>query len=340
MQLLLKITNMGNLSGRELLTSGVRMQELLLNKQLTVRQLLFLALAALCLTPSISAPIALTLGIVVAQTIGHPWQHHNNKVTGILLKASVIGLGFGMNIETAMKAGQEGFVFSVISIAGTLLLGVLLGKLFRIEKKTSLLVASGTAICGGSAIAAVAPVMDAKEQQISIALGVVFVLNSVALFIFPEIGTLLHMSQHQFGLWSAIAIHDTSSVVGATSNFGNESLQIATTVKLARSLWIVPVAALVALLFRQKMNQIKLPWFIAFYIIAMLANTWVPAIHPVSPFVVHLSKTGLTLTLFLIGAGLSREMLKGVGWQPMAQGILLWAAISVSSLIAIMNLIA
>lgn len=323
-----------------MLTSGaVKMHEIILDKQLSIRELVFLIMGALCLTPWISAPVALVLGVVAAQTIGHPYRHINNKLTGTLLKASVIGLGFGMNVQSALKAGQEGFVFSVVSIAGTLLLGLLLGKMFRIEKKTSILISSGTAICGGSAIAAVAPVMEAKEQQISIALGVVFVLNSVALFLFPQVGTMLHMSQHQFGLWSAIAIHDTTSVVGAASRFGNEALQIATTVKLARSLWIVPAAAIMALVFRQKMNQIQLPWFIAFYIVAMLFNTWVPAIHWVSPFLVHLSKTGLTLTLFLIGAGLSREMLKGVGWQPMAQGILLWAAISIASLFAIMHFV-
>lgn len=317
-----------------------RMQCDILDRKFSVRELVFLVAGALCLTPWISPPLALLLGVVAAQTIGHPFRHLNHKLTGMLLKVSVVGLGFGMNVHTALRAGQEGFVFTITSIAGTLLTGILLGRLFKIEKKTSLLISAGTAICGGSAIAAIAPVIDAEEQQISVALGVVFVLNSLALFLFPEMGNWLHMSQHQFGLWSAIAIHDTSSVVGAASRYGSEALQTATTVKLARSLWIVPIAAVTAIVFRQKISQIKLPWFIGLFVAAMLVHTWLAAVEPISAVLVHGAKTGLTLTLFLIGSGLSRDTLEGVGWQPMVQGVMLWAGISLASLFVILRFVA
>ena len=192
-----------------------------------LRKAIFLICIALCLTPWVSPPIALFMGLLIAQLVGHPYQRHNKKLTTYLLQYSIIGLGFGMNIQTALKAGSQGILFTVVSILGTLLLGTLLGKVFSIDKKTSHLISSGTAICGGSAIAAVAPVIQADEQQISVALGIVFILNSIALFVFPVLGHALHLSQHQFGLWSAIAIHDTSSVVGAASAYGSEALETA-----------------------------------------------------------------------------------------------------------------
>ncbi|NTW49077.1 MAG: putative sulfate exporter family transporter [Chlorobiales bacterium] len=314
-----------------------RVKTAFLEKRYTIREIIFLLVIFLCLTPWASPPLALLLGLIVAQVIGHPFQHVSHKVTSFLLKASVVGLGFGINFQSALKAGSDGFLFTVVSIAATLLFGALMGKLLSIEKKTSYLISSGTAICGGSAIAAIAPVIDAEESQISVALGTVFILNSVALFVFPEVGTWLHMSQNQFGLWAAIAIHDTSSVVGAASKYGPEALQIATTVKLARSLWIIPLAVITSMLFRQKVSNVKIPWFIGLFVLAMLASTYMPFIQPVTPYAVHIAKSGLTVTLFLIGAGLSVKVLKKVGWKPLLQGVLVWAAIAIGTLFMILN---
>ena len=309
-------------------------------KILTVRGVIFLLIAVFCLTPWASAPLALLLGLVVAQSIGHPFLNFNHKVTSLLLKASVVGLGFGINFESAVKAGSDGLLFTILSIAATLFIGALLGKLLKVDKKTSYLISSGTAICGGSAIAAIAPVIDAEENQVSVALGTVFILNSVALFLFPEVGKLFHMTQHQFGLWSAIAIHDTSSVVGAASKYGHESLLIATTVKLARSLWIIPLALVSSMMFKkkeQKSYKIKAPWFIALFVGATIIHTYLPQLQPFTRDVVPAAKAGLTLTLFLIGAGLSWKVLKSVGWPPLIQGILTWAAISIVTLLMVLG---
>lgn len=309
------------------------------DKLLLPKKIVFAVLAVLCLTPLISAPIALLLGLIAAQTIGNPFSPviSKYKVTPRLLQYSVVGLGFGMSIYSAVEAGKQGVLFTICTIAGTLILGALLGILFKIDRKTSHLISSGTAICGGSAIAAVAPVMKADEKQISVALGIVFILNSIALFIFPAIGHKLHMTQGQFGLWSAIAIHDTSSVVGAASKYGDEALQIATTVKLARALWIIPVALLTAVFFKNGKQKIKIPYFIGFFIIAMLINTYVPFVHSQSKILVAIAKAGLVLTLFLIGAGLSRKTLKSVGIKPLIQGVLLWITIASVSLFFILS---
>ncbi|MDB5197465.1 MAG: putative sulfate exporter family transporter [Flaviaesturariibacter sp.] len=296
------------------------------------RQVLFIVLSLLCLSRLISPPVALLAGLIIAQTIGHPFLSRNKKLTGLLLQVSVVGLGFGMNIFTALQAGSKGILFTIVSIAGTLLLGALLGKLLRVESKTSHLISCGTAICGGSAIAAISPIIKAEEKQISVALGTVFILNSIALFLFPFIGHQLGLSQTQFGLWSAIAIHDTSSVVGAAARYGEEALQVATTVKLARALWIIPVAIGTSLLFRNKDTKIKIPWFIGWFIVAMLINTYVPATAVIAPYLVGAAKSGLTLTLFLIGAGLSRKTLKEVGFRSITQGLILWIVISISAL--------
>lgn len=250
-----------------------------------------------------------------------------------------MGLGFGMNIQDAMQAGKQGILFTVISILGTLILGALLGWMLKVEKKTSYLVSSGTAICGGSAIAAVAPVIQAEERSMSVALGIVFILNSIALFIFPFLGHQLGLTQHQFGLWCAIAIHDTSSVVGAASKYGAEALQIATTVKLMRALWIIPLALVSAFVFKNKSKKITIPWFIGGYVLAMLAYTYIGLVHEYGHYVVDIAKKGLTVTLFLIGAGLSRKVLQSVGVKPFIQGILVWIAISVTALWAVMHLI-
>lgn len=301
------------------------------------RKVIFITVVALCLTSFISAPIALLLGLVFANTIGHPFLHLNAKATKVLLQFSVVGLGFGMNTHSALKAGNEGVLFTIASIFGTLTIGYILGRLFRIDKKISQLISCGTAICGGSAIAAISPVIAANEKQISVGLGTVFILNSVALFLFPSIGHWLQMSQTQFGLWSAIAIHDTSSVVGAASKFGPEALNIATTVKLARALWIIPISLVMAFANRNSTSKIAIPWFIGLFVLAVLANTYIPELHAASILITHLAKAGLTLTLFFIGAGLSFSMLKTVGITPLLHGIVLWIVISIVALWAVMH---
>lgn len=305
-------------------------------RNITTRKVIFLLTLVFCLSPFVSPPIALLFGIIMAQFVGHPYLHLNHKATHILLQVSVVGMGFGMNVSSALKAGKEGILFTVISIIGTLILGYFLGKISKINSKTSFLISTGTAICGGSAIAAVSPVIEAEEKQISMALGTVFILNSIALFVFPFIGGQLHLSQSQFGLWCAIAIHDTSSVVGAASKYGNEALQIATTVKLARALWIIPVAFLAGFAFKAEYKKIKIPYFIGLFIVAIIGNTYVPFIQKISSYIVELSKSGLTVTLFLIGCGLSLKTLSSVGLKSILQGLILWLVISLTTLFAIL----
>jgi len=308
-------------------------------RNITTRQLFFIILIFLCLTPWVTPPVALLMGLVVAQLIGHPFLHLNQKATHLLLQVSVVGLGFGMNVHSAFKAGKQGILFTIISIFGTLILGRLLGKILKIDPRTSLLVSGGTAICGGSAIAAISPVIRAEEKQISVALGTVFILNSMALFIFPLIGRYFHLSETQFGIWCAIAIHDTSSVVGAAGKYGPHALEIATTVKLARALWIIPVSLGAAVFNRNKSVKIKIPWFIGIFLLVMIINTYVPAVSTIAPVLVSVAKTGLTLTLFLIGAGLSMTVLRAVGIKPLVQGIILWVVISVVAFWAVYTLL-
>ncbi|QQT98666.1 YeiH family protein [Myroides odoratus] len=295
-------------------------------------KIIFMGLAILSLFPFISSATALVLGIIYAQIFENPYAKQTKKATGLLLKVAVVGLGFGMNVYSALAAGKDGFVLTIFSIFLTLTLGFGIGKLLKIDKKISYLISSGTAICGGSAIAAVSPVIDADEKQISVALGIVFILNSVALIIFPPIGHALGLSQVDFGLWSAIAIHDTSSVVGAAAKYGDEALEVATTVKLARALWVIPVAFLSTMLFKNKGSKVKIPYFIGLFVLAMLANSYIPFIQPLGPYIVEISKAALTLTLFLIGTSLSFRTVKNVGAKPFIEGVLLWIFISVSSL--------
>lgn len=304
----------------------------ILDRTITTRELIFLLAFVFCLSPLITPPIALLMGLIIAQFIGHPYLHLNHKATHILLQISVVGLGFGMNVNHAMKAGKEGILFTVISIVGTLAIGFIMGKFLKIEKKTSYLISAGTAICGGSAIAAISPVIKAEEKQISVALGTIFILNSIALVLFPVIGHHLNLSQNQFGLWCAIAIHDTSSVVGAASKYGTEALEIATTVKLARALWIIPVAFFSTLLFKNKSSKLKIPYFIGLFVLAMMANTYSPLVQEYSSYLVAIAKAGLTVTLFLIGCGLSKKVLQSVGIKPLLQGVVLWLIISVAAL--------
>ncbi|MFD1467012.1 YeiH family protein [Hymenobacter caeli] len=306
-------------------------------RDFTLRQVAFGLLLVFCLTPRASPPIALALGLVLAQTVGNPFPGQTKNLTAKLLQCSVVGLGFGMNAHAAVQAGREGILFTVVSIFGTLVLGYFAGRWLGLGRHVVHLISCGTAICGGSAIAAIGPVLRAKDEEVSAALGTVFVLNAIALFAFPPIGHALHMTQNQFGLWCAIAIHDTSSVVGAAAAYGNQALEVATTVKLARALWIIPVAIGTAMLFKQKGVKIKIPYFIFGFILAMLVNTFVPAAQPLGPLLTHLAKIGLTVTLFFIGAGLSARVVRSVGAKPYVLGVLLWLVISTASLCVILH---
>lgn len=282
----------------------------------------------------VSPPIALLFGLVFALLFGNIAPRLNKVMSKYLLQYSVVGLGFGMNLYSSIEAGKSGMLFTIVSVIGTMILGWVLGKyLFKIDGKTSYLISSGTAICGGSAIAAVGPVVGAKSSQMSIALGVIFILNAVALFIFPPIGRALRMSQADFGLWAAIAIHDTSSVVGAGGAFGEEALEIATTIKLTRALWIMPLALFTAIIFKKKDKRISVPHFIFFFILAMLINTFLLQDYPVvGATISKVAKQSLNVALFFIGAGLSLDVIKSVGLKAMLQGVLLWLIISISTL--------
>ncbi|QDW21783.1 YeiH family protein [Flavobacterium sp. KBS0721] len=310
----------------------------LIEVNLYLQQAIFALIIVLCLFSIISPPIALLLGVVMVNIFGNPFVTFNHIAITYLLQFSVIGLGFGMNVTAAISAGKEGFILTIFSIFSTLILGAFLGKWLKTDKKTSHLISCGTAICGGSAIAAISPVIKSNENQTSIALGVIFILNSIALFVFPIIGHQLDLSQKEFGLWCAIAIHDTSSVVGAANKYGAEALQIATTVKLARALWIIPISLLTAVIFKNKSQKIKIPYFIGLFILAMLFNSYVPQTAIVSPNIVNIAKIGLTITLFLIGATLNINTLKAVGVKPLLQGVFLWIFIAGLGLASILYL--
>lgn len=312
-------------------------KETFLSLESTPKKIIFFFGVILCITNYVTPALALLMGVLIAQFIGHPYSSKNSKASSYLLKTSVIGLGFGLNMTTALQVGKDGFIFTVISIVSILIFGFLLGKLFKVERKTSYLISAGTAICGGSAIAAISPIINAKENQISIALGTVFILNSVALIVFPYFGTTLSLSQTQFGMWCAIAIHDTSSVVGAASTYGDEALTIATTVKLARALWIIPLGFLSAFIFKTKGSKVKIPYFIFLFILAIILSTYVPFIEDYKGIIVEIAKKGLTLTLFLIGCGLNRSLIINAGLKPIIQGVILWGFISIAALWTILH---
>lgn len=302
-----------------------------------VRKAFFILLAVICLTPLISSPIALALGFGLAIFIGNPFEQHLHKYIHLLLQISIVGLGFGLKLDEALQAGKTGFFLTVVSILTVMILGYVLGKVFKLEKKLSYLISAGTAICGGSAIAAVSPIIKPSTKEISLGLAIIFTLNSVALFIYPAIGHLLQLSQEQFGLWCAIGIHDTSSVVGAAGKYGNEALKIATTVKLARALWIIPVSVITMFIFKNKESKVKIPWFIGWFILAILLNTYFPVFDLFSGSVTAVAKSGLNLTLFFIGSTLSIRTLKTIGIKPLAAAVILWIAISVGSLLYIIS---
>lgn len=298
---------------------------------------IFILLILLCLSGFISSPVALILGFLFTLFAGQPFQDFTHKSIHYLLKISIVGLGFGMFLMETIKTGQDGLILTVVSIACTLILGWFLTRLLKIDLRLGHLISSGTSICGGSAIAAVSSVIIAKPKTISVSLGVVFLLNSVALFIFPGLGHFFDMSQHQFGLWAAVAIHDTSSVVGAALEYGDEALRVATTVKLARTLWIIPVSLLSMFLFKSKDGKIKIPWFILFFIIAILLNSYLNLPEVLTKSITGISKRLLIVCLFLVGTTLSIKDMKQAGFQPFLLGISLWIFISIGSLIYILN---
>ena len=312
----------------------------------TITKILFLAGLLFALTPWASPPLALAIGLVLGLMLGNPFRGQSRWLTKYLLQASVVGLGFGMNLQQILKAGRSGFIYTAVGISFAMLVGLTLARLLKVPPTAGFLISAGTAICGGSAIAAVGPVVQADEEEMSVALGTVFILNSIALLIFPGIGASLHLTQSQFGLWAALAIHDTSSVVGAGAKYGAIALAVATTVKLARALWIVPMTLGAAAVKRRIDNnnggraastptRVPWPWFILFFVLAAVANTFVPAGAPAFHMLARLGIVGLTATLYLIGTGVSRSTLRQVGARPLIQGVLLWLIVAVASAAAI-----
>lgn len=300
-----------------------------------MKQTVFILCGLLAVTGFLSPPLALAAGLALALILGNPYENFSSKASKQLLQWSVVGLGFGMNLAAVWAAGKTGFALTVCTIFGTLLVGWLIGKALRIDPETSLLISSGTAICGGSAIAAVGGVLDADKRAMSVSLGTVFILNAAALFIFPMIGKLLQMGQQEFGLWAAIAIHDTSSVVGAAAKYGDQALEVATSVKLARALWIFPITIGLAVSRHRSAGNIKFPWFILWFLAAAAVCTLLPQGETFYGWIKFAARRGLTLTLFFIGANLSREAIKSVGIRPLIQGVLLWILISTTTLFAI-----
>ena len=288
----------------------------------------------------VTPPLALFLGLAFALLCGQAYPEFNKKVSKKLLQYSVVGLGFGMNLQDSLASGKEGMLFTIVSVVGTMLIGTFIGrKILKVNRDTSYLISSGTAICGGSAIAAIGPVIKAKDSDMSVALATIFVLNAIALFIFPVFGHWLGMTEQEFGTWAAIAIHDTSSVVGAGAAYGEEALQVATTIKLTRALWIIPLALVTSFIFKGKDRKISIPWFILWFIVAMLINTYaLDNVPEVGKAISGLARKGLIITMFFIGASLSTDVLKAVGIKPLVQGVLLWIVISIGSLAYILGI--
>jgi uncharacterized integral membrane protein (TIGR00698 family) len=301
-----------------------------------VSKTIFILALIVAATGLISPPLALLGGLIYGFTVAHPFHLESKRLAKFLLQASVVALGFGMNLQQVLHAGRSGFLYTAVSITAVMLTGLGFGYLLHVGKKSAFLISAGTAICGGSAIAAVGPIADASEEEMAVSLGTVFILNSVALFLFPVIGYAFHMTQSQFGLWSALAIHDTSSVVGATAKYGATALAIGTTIKLARALWIVPLSLVTALTLKSK-ARIQWPWFILLFCAAALLNSVLPSFNPTFGVLNHLGKIGLTVTLFLIGTGLNKETLKTVGARPLLQGLALWIIVAAGTLALILS---
>jgi uncharacterized integral membrane protein (TIGR00698 family) len=297
-------------------------------------RLLFIIGIIFALSPWSSPPLALLAGLIFAFISEHPYKEQSSRASRVLLQASVVALGFGMNLQQILRAGRSGVLYTALGIFFALGVGYLLGRVLHVQQTPSFLISTGTAICGGSAIAAVGPIIGASDDEMSVSLGTVFILNSIALLTFPAIGMAFHLTQQQFGLWAALAIHDTSSVVGAAAKYGAVALAVGTTVKLARALWIIPVSLGTAA-WKHSKAKVQVPWFIFLFVLAAVANTYVLAGAHVFPKLAMIGKIGLTVTLFLIGASLSPAQIKRVGHRPLLQGVLLWIVVAVVSLAAI-----
>ena len=311
-----------------------------------MNKVIYIAIIALILLPwnllglpVVSAPVALLAGLVFAFTCKNPCPKFNKKTSKYLLQVAVVCLGFGMNLQESLRSGADGMLFTVVSVISVMCLGVILGYSLHINRKTAYLISSGTAICGGSAIAAVGPVLKANENEMAVSLGVIFILNAVALFVFPPLGHMFDMSQAQFGTWAAIAIHDTSSVVGAGEVYGEQALQMATLIKLTRALWIIPLALVTMFVFRDGSGRISIPWFIFIFILAMVANTYLPLPQWFTAAMEWIARRGMVVTLFLIGASLSLSTVRQVGVKPLLLAVVLWILIGVSSLLVVLNTI-
>lgn len=311
-----------------------------------MNKVIYIAIIALILLPwnllglpVVSAPVALLAGLVFAFTCKNPCPKFNKKTSKYLLQVAVVCLGFGMNLQESLRSGADGMLFTVVSVISVMCLGVILGYSLHINRKTAYLISSGTAICGGSAIAAVGPVLKANENEMAVSLGVIFILNAVALFVFPPLGHMFGMSEAQFGTWAAIAIHDTSSVVGAGEVYGEQALQMATLIKLTRALWIIPLALVTMFVFRDGSGRISIPWFIFIFILAMVANTYLPLPQWFTAAMEWIARRGMVVTLFLIGASLSLSTVRQVGVKPLLLAVALWILIGVSSLLVVLNTI-
>ncbi len=297
-------------------------------------QLIYSLAIVACFLPFVSPAMALIAGLVLSLSgLRHPDMHQH---TARILQASIVLMGFGMNLTQAIRASQTGILLTACSVVFTIVVGLLLGKLLKVEKNTSWLIASGTAICGGSAIAAIAPVLHAKNHQISFSLVVIFILNAIALMIFPIIGHYFHLSQETFGFWSAIAIHDTSSVVGAGASYGPKALEIATAVKLTRALWIIPLSIAIALFNKDnKKGKLTIPWFIALFVVAILVAHFIPNWQTTFTHLSWLGKRGMVVALLLIGSNISIAEAKQAGTRSFLLGIMLWLFIGILSLIVL-----
>ena len=294
-------------------------------------KIVFILALILSLSGWISPPVALTLGIIFGLSLRHPYAQLSRNAARILLQVSVVALGFGMNLHEVVRAGRSGFIYTALGISFSLIAGLAIGRFLGIGGNASYLITAGTAICGGSAIAAIGPILRADDEEMAVSLGTVFILNSIALLTFPPIGNVLHLTQSQFGLWAALAIHDTSSVVGAAAKYGAQALLVGTTVKLARALWIVPLALGTAAV-KHSRTRVPLPWFVLFFCLAAVVNTYVPAFGNFDGWAFSAGRLGLTATLFLIGTGISVATLKSVGWRPLLQGVLLWIMVAAVTL--------
>jgi uncharacterized integral membrane protein (TIGR00698 family) len=312
-----------------------------------LRRVIFIALLLFVAVPSrwMSPPIALVLGVVFGLFVSHPYAPASRRAARLLLQVSVVALGFAMNFGEVLRAGASGFVYTLLGIAFALVVGSILGRILSVPGKPAYLISVGTAICGGSAIAATGPVIGASDEEMSVSIGTVFLLNAIGLILFPPLGHALALTEPEFGLWAALSIHDTSSVVGAGAKFGTLALTVATTIKLVRALWIVPLTLVTASVLAWRAQRehregptrkpIEWPWFILFFLAAAVLRSYVPALDPIYPWLSHAGHIGLTVTLFLIGTGMSRASLRQVGIRPLIQGALLWIVVAVTSLLII-----